>query len=139
MKILIATALLLLIIGTATATQLDSLKAPNGYEDMVAGMTQKLDDSHVFLCTDKMEYNQNVFENYTDNLTDQTVTPLGNNIYKYVDTKLNCCGVQEKVKLDGIEYLVYIEDDNGVDGDIDSYLASMKEFNKANNLQPMTV
>jgi len=125
--------------GAVCATQYDNLKAPAGYETMAAGISEKLDNHDVYFYVGEMEFNKDIFENKTDDYTNQVVTPLEDNIYKFVDSKLSSCGVQEKVKLDGKEYLISIVDEQGADGDIDSYLTTMKEFNKINNLIPMTI
>ena len=138
-KILTGLLVLFLVIGTVCATQYDDLKAPVGYEDMLGGISEQLDNNDVYFSVGEMEFNKDIFENKTDDYRNQVVTPLEDNIYKFVDTKLNDCGVQEKVKLDGKEYLISIVDDGGVDGDIDSYLTTMKEFNKLNNLIPLEV
>ena len=134
-KIVIGLLLMFLVIGTVCAAQYDDLKAPAGYEDMAAGISEKLDNQDVYFYVGEMEYNKEVF----DNDTTQTVTLLEDNIYKFVDTALDDSGVQEKVKLDGKEYLVAIVDEGSIDGDIDSYLTAMKEFNKLNNLIPLEV
>ena len=138
-KIIIAALLLFLIIGVASASQFDDLKAPNGYEDMAAGISEKLDNPNVYFYIGEMEYNKDIFENTTTNYTNQIVTPLEDNIYKFVDSELNTCGVQEKVKLDGKEYVVSIVEEESTDGDIDSYLTTLKDFNKLNNLEPLKV
>ena len=138
-KILIGILLLFLVIGIASASQVDSLKAPNGYEDMATGISEKLDNPDVYFYIGEMEFNKDVFENITNNHTNQIVTPIEKNIYKFVDSELNWCGVEEKVKLDGKEYVISIIDESGTDGDIDSYLTTMKEFNKLNNVIPMTI
>ena len=136
-KILIGTLLLFLVIGVATASQFNDLKAPDGFEGMMIGTSMKNGDANVSILVDKQVDNPTAFQNVTDSLSAQTVTPLGDHIYKFTDSKLNCRGVVEAVTIDGIKYVVWFEDDNGADGSVDDLLSSLKEFNSVNGLQPI--
>ena len=136
-KILIGISILFLVMGIVTASQFDDLKAPDGYEGMMMGTSMKEGNSQISIVVDKQVNNPTAFQNVTDSLSAQTVTPLGEHIYKFVDSKLNCRGVEEAVTIDGIKYVVWFEDDSGADGSVDELLSALKEFNSINNLQPI--
>ena len=136
-KLIIGITILFLLIGIVSATQFDDLKAPDGFEGMMMGTSMKNGDAKVSILVDKQVDNPTAFQNVTDSLSAQTVTPLGDHIYKFTDSKLNCRGVVEAVTIDGIKYVVWFEDDNGADGSVDDLLSSLKEFNSVNGLQPI--
>lgn len=136
-KILIGISILFLVMGIVTASQFDDLKAPDGYEGMMMGTSMKEGNSQISIVVDKQVNNPTAFQNVTDSLSAQTVTPLGEHIYKFSDSKLNCRGVEEAVTIDGIKYVVWIEDDSGADGSVDELLSALKEFNSINNIQPI--
>lgn len=135
-KIVLGILIVFIAMGIVAAAQADSLKAPSGYEDMMGtGVSNKLDNREVFVYVGEMEFNQGIF----DSNENQTVTLMEDNMYKFSDTSLNECGVQEKVKMDGKEYLVSIVDESTSDGDFNSYLTTLKEFNNLNHLIPLKV
>ena len=134
-KIIIGVSILFLLIGAATATQYNNLKAPSDYKNMAAGTAEKLDNKEIYFYVGEMELNKGIF----DNTSDVTVTPLGDNIYQFKDTRLDDCGVQEKVKIDSKEYLVSIVDESSSNGNINQYLNDLKSFNQMNNLKPLPV
>ena len=136
-KIIIAITLLFLIVGIATAavTDVDYLKAPTGFEDFLAGMSQKTDNNNMYITIEEMEFNKDAFKNANG----INVERIDENFYKFVDANGSFCGAQEKVKINGVEYLVYVEDDSTSDGDFNSYVELLKEFNKLNNLKPIEV
>ena len=136
-KLIIGITILFLLIGIVSATQFNDLKAPDGFEGMMMGTSMKNGDAKVSILVDKQVDNPTAFQNVTDSLSAQTVTPLGDHIYKFTDSKLNCRGVVEAVTIDGIKYVVWFEDDNGADGSVDDLLSSLKEFNSVNGLQPI--
>ena len=136
LKILIGISILFLCLGIVTASQYDDLKGINGYEDMIAGISENLDNKDIYFYVGEMEVNKGIF----DNTTGVTVIEINDTeIYTFVDTDLDCCGVQEKVMLDGKEYLVSIVDESGINGNLDEYYKSLEEFNKVNNLVPLEV
>ncbi|AMD17425.1 hypothetical protein TL18_04960 [Methanobrevibacter sp. YE315] len=134
-EIIITITLLFLVMGATYSANVDFLKAPSGFEDFIAGMSEKTENNNMYLTVDEMEFNKDAFQNGNGLIVEK----LDGNIYKYVDTKGDFCGVQEKVKIDGVEYLVYIEEDFTTNGDFNSYLNILKEFNKLNNLEPLAV
>ncbi|WP_295723263.1 hypothetical protein [uncultured Methanobrevibacter sp.] len=59
-------------------------------------------------------------------------------MYYYIDGKSNTAGVEEKVNIDGEEYLVYIiKEGNHVYKDKSFCIGTLKEFNNINNLKPL--
>lgn len=136
-KSILILTLLFLVIGIASASQFDDLKAPEGFEGMMMGTSMKNDNHNVSILIEKQIEDPTAFQNVTDDLSAMTVTPLEDHIYKFSDSKINCRGVQEAVTIDGIKYVVIFEDDSGADGSIDSLLSALKEFNSVNGLQPI--
>ena len=135
-KIITLITLLLLAIGiVAATTEVDYLKAPTGFEDFLAGMSQKEDNPNMYITIDKMEFNKDAFKNANG----IKVERLDNNFYKFVDADGDFCGAQEKVRIDGVEYIVYVEEDFKTDGDFNSYVDILKEFNELNTLKPIEV
>ena len=136
-KILIGISILFLVMGIVTASQFDDLKSPEGFEGMMMGTAMKNGDVTVSIVVDKQVNNPTAFQNVTNDLSTHVVTPLGDHIYKFMDSKSNYRGVEEAVTIDGIKYVVWIEDDSGAAGSVDDLLSSLKEFNSINGLQPI--
>ena len=136
-KIIIAAALLLLIIGAASATEIDDLKVPFGYSDMKDGMSY-LNDGHTTLYVGPMELNEEAFET---NLEDSyVVSDIGNNTYVFTDDLLQMYGLQEKVTIDGVDYLVCIYKDSPLsNADKELLKDDLDSFNEKNNLEPIAV
>ena len=138
-KILIGLLLMFLIIGTACAVNLSDLKVPIGYNEETDGFYYLNTDEDSHLYVGEMELNENVFENDTG----YAVISLGNNTYFYCDSVMESTGVQEKVNIDGTDYLVSFYKDNFVgslqDTEIKMFLEDLKDFNEKNNLKPLEV
>ena len=128
---------LFLLIGTVAAVNLSDLKVPLGYNEESEGYyyLNTDEDSHLYI--GEMSSNEGVF----DNDTGYAVLDMGNNTYFFCDSNLQSTGVQEKVMIDGTEYLVSFYKDNFVgnmkDTEILMFLEYLEKFNKDNNLEPI--
>ena len=137
-KLIIGISLMLLLIGTVSATNIDDLKTPddcNALKDGVAAFTNHID---------RMFYVEKAGDNYKEdwftNTSEMTVSNVGDNIYLYSDDVLKTYGYQEIVNIDGIDYLISIDQISKLSpSEEKSLLDDMKEFNKLNNLEPVEV
>ena len=85
-----------------------------------------------------MDNNPDVFES---NINEQyIVSNIGNNTYLFTDELLNMYGFQEKVTIDGVDYLVSISKDSPLSNADKTLLKEdLEKFNKDNNLKPIAV
>ena len=136
-KIIIGISILFLLITTVSATDIDKLKVPSGYSNLKNG-TSMLNDGHTQLYIGKMDNNPDVFES---NINEQyIVSNIGNNTYLFTDELLNVYGFQEKVTIDGVDYLVSISKDSPLSNADKTLLKEdLEKFNKDNNLKPIAV
>ena len=68
------------------------------------------------------------------------VSNVGDNIYIYKDDVLKTYGYEEIVDIDGVNYMVSINQGSQLSPSEEKLLLEdMKEFNKLNNLQPIEV
>ena len=137
-KILIAIGMLFLLIGIAAAFDVDSLKVPDGYNNLKDGCAAYTTNG------DRMIYVEKVLGDYkTDwftNTSDMTVSDVGNNTYYYEDTALGIYGYQEIVVFDGENYMVSVNQNSKLSpSEKTAYLKDIQEFNKLNNLEPIAV
>jgi hypothetical protein len=136
-KILIGLSILLLMLSTVTAADfdVDTLKTPIGYGNMKDG-TAMLNDGNTQLYVGKMSSNEDAFKSDSNN--NYLVTDAGNNIYSVSDDSLHIYGFQEKVNINGVDYLVSISKDKPLSNADKTLLKEdLEKFNKENNLEPI--
>ena len=135
-KILIGILLIFLVIGTACAVNVSDLKVPIGYNEETEGYYYLNTDEDTHLYIGKLSDNEGVFETTSDYF----VVGIGDNFYTFEDILVNSYGVQEKVNIDGEDYLVSIDKTTPLsDTDRTMFIEALKDFNSKNNLQPIEV
>ena len=137
-KILTGFLLLFLIIGIACATDIDNLKTPDNCKELKDGCGAYT--NHI----DRMLYVEKVTGDYKadwfTNTSDMSVSNVGDNIYLYGDNTLEIYGYQEIVSIDGVDYMVSINQGSKLSpSEENQLLEDMKDFNKMNNLEPIAV
>ena len=136
-KIIILLTLLLLTIGIVSAVNIDDFAVPSGYGDLKDG-TSYLNDGHTTLYIGKLSDNENAFE--SDIKTGYIVSDIGDNISSCIDEGESMYGIQEKVVIDGVEYLVCIYKDSELSTADKTLLSDdLKSFNEKNGLEPIAV
>ena len=131
--------LLFLVIGAVSAADfdVDTLKVPFGYSDLNDGVAL-LNDGHTELYVGKMDDNPGVFESNVEE--EYIVTDIGNDTYMFIDDLLQMYGFQEKVNIDGVDYLVSISKDSPLsNADRTLLKEDLDKFNEKNNLKPIAV
>ncbi|WP_296887601.1 hypothetical protein [uncultured Methanobrevibacter sp.] len=128
-KIIIGIGILLLLIGVASAVELDDFKAPATFGKFNGGQSINEVDSSIRITVydfDAADYS---------NDEDFDVTPLENNTYKVYDKTMKSYGVQEKINKDGKDFTVYISGKT----DFENLQGFLNQFNKENNLEPVEI
>ena len=143
-KIIIGIALLFLVIGMVSATDINNLKCPDGWETIGGGSYHEIGDSpgsgngHNMMI---MEYTDANCDEFFENNTSENYYVFKNadNTYNYTDwTVNNDEGCFEVVKIDDKEYFLIFS--SNIDKDYDKNIyESMLDFNKLNNLEPVEV
>ena len=128
-KIIIGIGILLLLIGVASAVELDDFKAPATFGKFNGGQSINEVDSSIRITV----YDFDAAEYSSDE--DFDVTPLENNTYKVYDKTMKSYGVQEKINKDGKDFTVYIFGKT----DFDNLQGFLNQFNKENNVEPIGV
>ena len=144
MKILLGIGLLFLVIGTVSAFEIKDLKVLNDYSKFDGnGYSNYTTNSHRYFCVEKLvDLDDSVKQEwFTNNTTlKYKCNPVGDNIYYFEDETFNLYGYQEVVNSDGNYYMVSINQDSKLSpGETELYLKDLKEFNKLNNLEPVSV
>lgn len=137
-KFMIILILLIFTIGFVSATNIDDLKTPDecdNLKDGVAAFTNHID---------RMLYVEKVSGDYVadwfTNTSDMTVSNVEDNIYLYSDETLEIYGYQEIVEIDGVTYMVSINQGSKLSPSEEKLLLEdMKDFNKLNNLEPVEI
>ena len=136
-KIATTLTILLLLIGFASATNLSDLKVPIGYNEETDGYYYLNIDEDSHLYVGKLSDNEGAF----DNDTGYMVIPIGDNLYFYCDYGMKSTGIQEKVKIDGTDYLVSFYKDNYIgnmkDVELQMFHDDIEKFNKDNKFTPI--
>ena len=137
-KILTGIAILFLLLGSATAAvNVDDMKVPFGYSDLEGGMAM-LNDGHTELYVGKLEDNPGVFESNAEEM--YIVSDIGNNTYYFIDDAMQMYGLQEKVSIDNVDYLVSVSKDSELSNADKTLLKEdLDKFNELNNLEPVPV
>ena len=137
-KIILGMCVLFLLIGIVTATDIDKFKTPENCKELQNGTAAY--NNHI----DRMLYVEKVSGDYEKdwftNTSDMTVKPVGDNIHWYSDDLLKTYGYEEIVEIDGDTYMISINQGSKLSpGEEKMLLEDMKEFNKANNLNPVKI
>lgn len=136
-KIIISIALFSFLLFTPlNGADINSLKSPTGFSDITDGLS--IYDLHTKLSIDKYNDTSNI--TIVSNSTGgYNVSSIDDNMYYYIDNKSNTTGVEEKVKIDGEDYLVcIIKEGNQLSNEDKSFcIKTLKEFNNLNNLKPL--
>ena len=144
-KIIIGVLLMFLVIGIAAATDADNLKVPEGWESIGGGSYHEIGDSpgegsgRNMMIMEYTDSNCNeFFENGTD---DYYIFKNDDGSYNFTDWTVNRDeGCFEVVEIDGNQYFLFFS--TNIDNDYSSELSIfdvMLEFNKLNNLEPVSV
>ena len=137
-KTILGTLLMFLIIGTAYAVNISDLKVPIGYNEETEGYYYLNTDEHTHLYIGKMSENEDAFT--SDVSLEYMVVSAGDNLYELIDDGMKMYGIQEKVNIDGTDYLVSIDKDTPLSNtDKTMFIEDLKDFNKLNNLKPVKV
>ena len=130
-KAITALTILLLLIGIVSAVDLNDFKLIDGFTS----------ESEYWASNEDFGLSVNDYNNDTDydllftNDTDYIVVTDGN-ISNYTDTISDQVGCEEVVTVNNEQVLVEVYDNNG---DIDKCYEYLMEFNKINNLEPVSV
>lgn len=145
-KIFIISLISLLFIGAVSATtNIDSLKAPNGFKEIKNGTsTLEKDGQKQEFYIDKYSEWESL---YKENKTNLTTKNIGDTLYYFEyagDASENypaTAGVVEKVKNGDTEYVAYIlkEGKNLTNSEQEFCKDGVLSFNTANNLKPTLV
>ena len=135
-KLLIISLLLVLTIGVVVASDVDDqLKTPDDYGPIKKGCATYTTYSDRVIFVEKLNTPSVYFENSTKYL----VYPVGGNIYYFEDTAFDLYGYCEAVEINGVTYAISIYQHSKLSGSEEKLLLEhMKEFNKINNLTPIT-
>ena len=145
-KILIGIGILFLLIGVVTATDINKLKTPEGWEPTSNGMYHEIGESsgagsgrNLMI----MNYTPDTCGEFFENVTSENYFVFKNpdNTYNYSDVVVNRDeGYFEVVEIDGNQYFLLFS--SNIDNDYTSKLSlydAMLEFNKLNGLKPIAV
>lgn len=138
-KIIITLLLLLLTIGIVTAADIGNLKVPDGFESDGNGMYNQKNPLtnggtgfNIFI----YKYTDSDFKEWTTNSDDYTVNKTAD-IYWYTD--IGDEGVIEVFELDGDKYIGVFSATSNTNFNTDQAYEYMMEFNKLNNVKPVSV
>ena len=131
-------SILFLLIGAVSATDIDKFQTPEDCKELKDGTAAFT--NHI----DRMLYVEKAGDDYKadwfTNTSDMIVSNVGDNIYLYSDDVLKTYGYQEIINIDGVDYMVSINQGSKLSpGEEKMLLEDMKEFNKLNNLEPIEV
>lgn len=129
LKILIGIAIIFVLLGSATAFEIDDFKVPDYFGDLNGGQSINQIDSSIQFYIYETE------DGDFDSDADFDVTPLENNTYKIYDKILKTTGIQEKVNVDDTDYTIYLSGNT----DLENLQGYLKQFNELNNLEPVEI
>ena len=138
-KIILTILILSLTIGIVAATDINKLKMPDGFENTGNGMyNQKnpLTNGGTGFNVIINKYTPESFKEWSVNDTDYTVNKTGD-LYWY--TSSGDDGVIEVFELDGEKYYAVFSATSNTNFNTDKAFEYMSEFNKLNNVKPVTV
>ena len=136
-EILLGIGILFLLIGSVAAIDIDDMKVPFGYSNLEDGVAM-LNDGHTELYIGKLAENPGVFESNIEE--GYVVSDIGNNTYYFIDDGMQMYGLQEKVNIDNVDYIVSVSKDSELSNADKTLLKEdLDNFNKLNNLKPLEV
>lgn len=143
-KLLTATAILFLVLGSAAAFEINELKTIDGYNSFDNnGFSNYTTNTDRYFCVEKIaEFDDDFKDEWFTSHADlkYTVNPAGNNIYSVADETFDFYGYQEVVEIDGDYYMVSINQNSKLSPSEETgFLSDLNEFNKLNNLKPVTI
>ena len=138
-KIIIISTFSFLFITAISGADINSLKSPTGFSDITDGLS--IYDLHTKLSIDKYNDTSNNITLKNNSSNGYNISNIENNLYYYIDNQSNTTGVEEKVNIDGEEYLVCIikEGNQLSDKDKSFCITTLKEFNNLNNFKPLAI
>jgi len=143
-KIIIGISILFLLLGSAAAFEIQELKPLTDYTTFdVNGYSNYTTNSNRYFLVEKIsELDDDFKDEWFNNHTEYKFTayPVGGNIYYAGDETFEFYGYEEVVELDGDYYMVSINQNSKLSpGETKLYLQDLKDFNKLNNLEPVSV
>ena len=136
-EILLGIGILFLLIGSVAAIDIDDMKVPFGYSNLEDGVAM-LNDGHTELYIGKLTENPGVFESNIEE--GYVVSDIGNNTYYFIDDGMQMYGLQEKVNIDNVDYIVSVSKDSELSNADKTLLKEdLENFNELNNLKPLEV
>ena len=143
-KIAIGISMLFLLLGSAAAFEINTLKTLDDYNTWDNnGYSNYTTNSNRYFLVEKItdfddDFKNEWFNSHPENK--YTVEPAGDNIYQMADDTFNFYGYQEVVEIDGTNYMVSINQNSKLSpGEESDFLNDLKEFNKLNNLEPLEI
>ena len=144
-KIIAVISLLFLIIGIVSATDINNLQVPDGWESIGGGSYHEIGDSPGQGSGQNMmiqKWSDSFKDEFYQNNTDEQYTVIedGNHTFMYIDDLNQMAGGFEVVEIDNEKYFVdfwtvdYRNSEEIADA---SYF--MVQFNELNNLEPVEV
>ena len=144
-KIIIGIALLFLVIGIVSATDINNLKCPDGWEAVGGGSYHEIGSSAGSGSGHNMmiqKWDDSFKDDYYQNITEEQYTVMkdANNTFMYIDALNENAGCFEVVEIDGEKYFVNFWTVDYTDSEkIADTTLFMVEFNQLNNLKPIAV
>ena len=146
LKILIGISILFLLIGSVTATDINNLKVPDGWESIGHGNYHEIGESKGQGSGRNMilqKWYDGLKEEYYNNITEESyyVNNNGDNTYNYTDNMNGDYGCFEVVEIDGEKYFINFWSliNSELKKGAPTNYEVMMEFNKLNNLKPIEV
>lgn len=143
-KILIGVSILFLLLGSAAAFEINSLKTLPDYTAWDAnGFSNYTTNSDRYFCVEKIgtfddDFKDEWFNNHPE--YEYTTESIGDNIHKFADNNFKFYGYQEVVEDGGDYYMVSINQNSKMSPSEETgFLNDLKEFNKLNNLEPIEI
>ena len=143
-KIIIGISMLFLLLGSAAAFEINTLKTLDDYNAWDNnGYSNYTTNSNRYFLVEKITDFDDDFktEMFTSHPEDKyTAELVEGNIYKIADDIFSFYGYQEVVEIDGTNYMVSINQNSRLSpGEESDFLNDLQEFNKLNNLEPLEI
>lgn len=144
LKILIGIGVLLLLIGSVAAFEINSLKTIDGYNSFDNnGYSNYTTNNNRYFLVEKISELDDDFKEewFTDHPEYKyTSEPVEGNMFRVNDDTFNFYGYQEVIEADGDYYMVSINQNSKLSPSEETgFLSDLKEFNKVNSLEPIAV
>lgn len=137
-NIFLILSILLLFAGAVSATNIDDLKVPQNCNPLKDGKASFTNHINRTLNVESVEGDYKT--DYFINNSGVTVENKGDNIYFYHDEVMGLYGYEEIVNIDGVTYMVTIDQGSQLSPSEEKMLLEdMKDFNKKNNLETVEI